>query len=201
MERIRDRTRQVYETHAVAWDRHRSRFLYERAWIDRFLDGTPPDTEILDLGCGAGEPIAGYLIERGCAVCGVDFAEPMLSIARLRFPDARWINADMRRLELAERFGGIVAWDSFFHLDKDEQRSMLPRLARHLAPGGSLLLTVGPGENETSGMVEGEIVYHASLSLEEYASRLDATGLDVVDFVPEDPGCDFHSVLLATTRG
>ena len=44
----------------------------------------------------------------------------------------------MRTLDLGRRFGGIVAWDSFFHLTADEQRALIPRLAGHLLPGRRL---------------------------------------------------------------
>lgn len=190
-------TRAVYETHAAAWDRQRYKGLIERPWLDRLLALAGPDPKVLDLGCGAGEPIARYLVERGCRVTGVDFAAAMLAIASARLPEARWLEGDMRELDLAERFDAIVAWDSFFHLTRAEQRAVIPRLARHLAPGGALLVTVGPEDGEVTGTVDGAAVYHASLSPEEYARRLSAAGLELVDFVAEDPTTDFHSVLLA----
>ncbi len=189
--------RSVYERNAEAFDRQRGRRLIERAWLDRFLAQVPAGETILDLGCGAGEPIARYLIEQGRALWGVDFAEPMLAIARKRFPQANWVHADMRMLDLGRRFGGIVGWDSFFHLTKEEQRAVIPILAHHLSPGGALLLTVGPSEGEVTGTVEGEAVYHASLSPQEYEQRLGDAALHLVDFVAEDPTCDYHSVLLA----
>jgi SAM-dependent methyltransferase len=193
-------TRGVYERNAHGFDRHRGRRLIERAWLDRFLALVPDGEPVLDLGCGAGEPIARYLIEKGCEVWGADFAEPMLALARARFPAARWVHADMRTLDLGRTFGGIVAWDSFFHLTMDEQRAVIPLLTRHLSPGGALLLTVGPDEGEVTGTVEGEAVYHASLSPAEYARLLAASGLAVTAFVAEDQACDFHSVLLATAK-
>ena len=103
----------------------------------------------------------------------------------------------MRRLDLGERFGGIVAWDSFFHLAAEEQRAMVPRFAAHLAPGGALLFTAGPEAGEAMGTVEGSAVYHASLAPAEYAARLEAAGLDIRAFVAEDPDCGGHSVWLA----
>ncbi len=190
-------TQAIYERHAAAFDEHRTRVLVESPWLDRFLAISEPDGAILDVGCGAGEPIARYLVEAGRAVHGVDFARAMLDISRRRFPQHRWTHADMRSLDLAETFGGVVAWDSFFHLTADEQRQCLPRLARHVAPGGGLLFTCGPQEGEVVGTVEGDAVYHASLSPSEYASILDAQGLSIEAFVPEDPTCDFHTVCLA----
>jgi SAM-dependent methyltransferase len=201
MEDVKRQTQSVYKTHAAAWDAQRNRSLFERPWLDRLLARTSPNDTALDVGCGAGEPIARYILERDRRVCGVDFAEPMLAMARTRFPGARWINADMRDLELGECFAGVIAWDSFFHLSPDEQRSTIPRLARHVASGGCLLLTVGPSASERIGSVSGEPVYHASLSIDEYEERLRGVGMEVEDFVPEDPGCAGHSVLFVVRLG
>ena len=201
MQEIRHGHRAVYEANAVRWDGERSRALLERPWLDRLLAVVPPGGRVLDLGCGTGEPIASYLLDRGCAVTGVDFSPAMLAIARARFRQVRWIEGDMRTLDLPGRFDAIVAWDSFFHLTRDEQRALIPRLARHLAPGGGLLLTVGPADGETLGRVGEGTVYHSSLSPREYARRLAGAGLRVLDFVPEDPGCGGHSVLLAAAGG
>lgn len=83
----------LYERHALAYDRDRSRSLQERAWLDRFLRRVPPGGTILDVGCGTGEPIARYLIERGFRVVGVDASPRMIELCRSRFPDAEWLVA------------------------------------------------------------------------------------------------------------
>ena len=103
----------------------------------------------------------------------------------------------MRNLDLGERFAGIIAWDSFFHLTKDQQEALIPRFSRHLLPRVALLLTVGPDEGEVLGRVGSEPVYHASLSPTAYAERLRDECLSIACFVPDDPDCGGHSVLLA----
>ena len=195
---IREATRSVYRRQAATFDRQRPRVLFEKPWLDRFLQALPAGGTILDAGCGAGEPLARYMIERGYRVTGLDFSEPMLEIARGRFPSHHWHLADMRNFDLGKRFDGVVGWDSFFHLSMAEQRQVIPRLARHTGSRGSLLLTVGPAEGEVTGTVGGETVYHASLSPEEYRRLLTAEGFDRIDFVPDDPDCEGHSVILAT---
>jgi hypothetical protein len=103
----------------------------------------------------------------------------------------------MRRLELGRRFGGIVAWDSFFHLTRGEQRAIFPVFARHLGFGGALLLTSGPGDGEAVGAVGGRPVRHESLSPAAYAALMEAEGFAVRAFLAEDAACGGHSVWLA----
>ncbi|MEL6791911.1 MAG: class I SAM-dependent methyltransferase [Pseudomonadota bacterium] len=191
------RVRDVYSRRATDWDERRDRSLFERTWLDRFLEATPPGSAILDLGCGGGEPISGYMIDAGRSLTGVDFAPPMLAIARSRFPQATWVEVDMRDLNLGRTFGGVVSWGGFFHLNREEQRLALPRIARHVASPGALLLTVGREDGEVYGCVADEPAPHASLSPEEYASILAKAGMRIDAFVPDDPACRGHSLLLA----
>ncbi len=191
------RTQAVYNRNAVAYDRHRSRALQEQRWLDRFTQDLPEGAHILDLGCGGGEPMASYLISRHFQVTGLDFSRAMLALAARRFPDQVWIYGDMRDLNLATQFDGILGWDSFFHLTHADQRATLPKIAQHLLPGGRLMLTVGPRKGEVTGQVNGEAVYHASLSPQEYGDILLGLGLTIVEFVLEDQDCGQHTILLA----
>lgn len=125
-ELVRARTRATCRAHGLAYDAQRNRSLFEKPWLDRLLAWTRKGDGILDLGCGAGEPMAAYLIAQGRRVCGLDFAGPSLAVARRRFPRQRWIEGDMRRLDRMQRFAGIVGWDSFFHLAPDEQARTIP---------------------------------------------------------------------------
>jgi len=190
-------TRAVYETEASQYDAGRSRKMFEARWLARFTACLPQAGHVLDLGCGAGEPIARWFLAEEFHVTGVDFADAMLDLARARWPNGDWRKADMRSLELPERFDGIIAWNSFFHLTRDEQRDCLPRMAAHLKPGGSLLVTVGPSDGETTGTVGPETVYHASLSPAEYVTILQDNGLRLTGFLAEDPECASQTVLMA----
>ncbi|WP_421906918.1 class I SAM-dependent DNA methyltransferase [Mameliella sp.] len=189
--------RETYERQAARYDAARGKSLFERAWLDRALADVPAGGAVLDLGCGAGRPIGVYLADQGFAVTGVDFSPAMLALFGRHVPAARTFLADMRALDLGQTFDAIIGWGSFFHLTEAEQRDALSRIAAHLAPGGWLLLTVGPRAGEAWGTVGDERVYHASLSQEDYAALLSAADAPVEDFVPEDPTCNGHSLLLA----
>jgi len=53
----------------------------QRFALDMVEAAIPPCSKILDAGCGPGV-MAGKLMERGYAVWGIDFAEPMIRKAR-----------------------------------------------------------------------------------------------------------------------
>ena len=189
----------LYERHAREWvaDRSRPGQFFEKGWLDRFIAIVPPGGTILDLGCGPGTPMAAYLLVQGFDVCGVDSSPTMISLARSNFPGRKWIVTDMRTLALGRRFSGVMAWDSFFHLDFDDQRRMFPIFRDHAAPGAPLLFTSGPRHGEAIGSFRGEPLYHASLAPDEYRSLLAANDFTVVAERMEDPECGGHSVWLA----
>lgn len=191
----------LYQRHALAWDRLRQAdtgaFAQERLWLERFRQVMGAGREVLDLGCGGGEPVAGYLREHGYALTGVDSSTALLHQCRQRFPEQQWLHADMRGLALDQDFAGILAWNSLFHLSPDDQRAMFAVFERHAAPGCALLFTSGPAAGEAIGQFQGEALYHASLDPGEYCTLLDTHGFEVVQHVSEDPQCCGFTVWLA----
>jgi SAM-dependent methyltransferase len=192
-----DRIIGLYERHARAFDAERGRSLIERPWLERFLALVPPGGSVLDLGCGAGEPIARHLIAAGRAVTGVDSSTMMIALCESRFPDGRWLVADIRKLSLGRRFDGILAWDSFFHLRAGDQREMFALFRDHAAPGAALMFTSGPRAGVAIGTLFGEPLHHASLDPDDTRALLAAHGFAVVAHVAEDPACGGHTVWLA----
>lgn len=190
----------IYEAKAAAYAQARAAgpdTAVEKRWLDRLIEGTAPPVRVLDLGCGSGTPIATYLTQQGCHLTGVDGAEPMLKLFAANLPHATTHLADMRALELGQRFEALVAWDSFFHLSPADQEAMFPVFARHASPGARLLFTSGPAEGVAIGTVDGAPVYHSSQAPQTYRRWLERAGFVVCSFVPEDPDCGQHSVWLA----
>ncbi len=187
----------LYERHALAFDRMRGRNLFEKPWLEHFIALMPRRGHVLDLGCGAAEPMAAHLIKRGFHLSGVDTSETMIGLCRERFSGMAWYVADMRKFYIPVKFDGILAWHSFFHLNADDQRAMFPRFAALAGPSAMLMFTSGHFEGEAMGEFGGEPLYHASLSKAEYEALLARSGFEVVAQISQDPACGGATVWLA----
>jgi SAM-dependent methyltransferase len=195
--RLDDKIISIYRDVALEFDRDRGRSLMERPYLDAVLQRVPASASVLDLGCGGGEPIARYLIEYGCRVTGVDTSRELLTLCRERFPNETWVEHDMRSLALHQTFDAIAAWDSFFHLNADDQRAMFSVFDHHASAGTMLLFTSGPEAGEAIGKMYGHDLYHASLSEHEYRALLTSHGFIVLTYTREDEACGGHTVWLA----
>jgi SAM-dependent methyltransferase len=192
----------LYERHAKAWvgARLSEKSLYERGWLESFCSLIPAGGSVLDVGCGAGEPIAAYLAAEGYRVTGVDSSKRMIEMFQAALPAQAAIVADMRDLRLEQSFSGILAWDSFFHLNHDDQRRMFEIFRAHAAQRAALMFTSGPAHGEAIGQLKGEPLYHASLDAAEYRRLLADQGFDVIATVAEDQTCGGRTVWLAQRR-
>ncbi|ENU93458.1 hypothetical protein F971_00968 [Acinetobacter vivianii] len=191
---------ELYQRYAQEWIEIRGKGLSEKVWLDRFLSLLPISANILDLGCGSAQPIAAYFIAQGHQVTGVDASEYMIEMARQSFPEQVWMQQDFREYFTEQKFQGIVAWDSFFHLTQDDQRKMFKRFAEYAQSGTALMFSSGPAQGEVIGSLFGEPLYHASLSAEEYQTLLQDNGFKLIKMIAEDVECTGHTIWLAQYR-
>jgi 2-polyprenyl-3-methyl-5-hydroxy-6-metoxy-1,4-benzoquinol methylase len=190
-----------YEKHALAWDRDRQNSYWnDKVWHDRFIGRLGRGAKVLDLGCGSGRPVARHMAELGLRVTGIDSSPTMISLCRERLPDHEWIIADMRQLALGRRFDGILAWDSFFHLNHDDQRRMFAIFADHASVGTILMFNTGPQRGESVGEYRDDPLYHASLSPTEYEALTERFGFDVIQHATNDAPAGGRTVWLCQRR-
>ena len=171
----------LYDRRAADWVADRGQTLTEadRTWLDQFSAHLRPGDAVLDVGCGSGRPMAAALIGRGLRVTGVDSSASLIAHASADLPGGRFLQADMRTLDLGETFAGILAWHSLFHLSVADQRIALPRLLAHAAPRASIMFSSGPREGFVVGSWRGDPLYHGSLGPEEYQTLLTSQGFVV----------------------
>lgn len=167
-------------------------------YIDQILYDLPLCATLLDLGCGTGQPIACHIIKRGFQVVGVDHSREMLKIAANVVPEARLIQGDMAELEFREKFAAIVAWDSVFHLKREQHPAIFRKLAQTLELGGRLLLSVGGSESAgfTSEMF-GQTFFYSGYAPDVTRQLLEAEGFTLELWEFDDPSSRGHIAAIA----
>ena len=164
------------------------RHLFDTTPILREFAGLlPPGARLLDAGCGAGEPVARYFVDRGDAVTGIDVSERMLVLARRQVPAATFQRMDLRALTFPPAvFNAITAVYVVFHLPRVEHAALFAGFERVLKPGGRLLLTLATreytGQDEFDGEMEflGRRLPYSHDRPEVALAKLQAAGLAVV---------------------
>jgi SAM-dependent methyltransferase len=146
--------------------------------IERLHDGD----SILDIGCGAGVPVARTLANR-FRVTGVDISEGMIKRARANVPGAEFNNGDIMEAEFPESsFNAVTAFYSIFHLPREEHPELLRRIYRWLKPGGYLLATLSycndaPYTEDYFGVT----MYWSNYGLDEYKRLLAESGFNILE--------------------
>jgi SAM-dependent methyltransferase len=133
-----------------------------REWISRAVDRDV--RTFLELGSGAGH-LASQL-PANWELTLVDRSPEMLALGRALVPRATHVEADLREIDLGRTFDAVLLHDAVMYLTSADDLSLaFASAARHLAPGGILLvlpdvvkddfeeMTLGSGSSETEPAV------------------------------------------------
>ena len=142
----------------------------------------PAGARVLDLGCGAGVPIARRLAAR-FEVTGIDISARQIELARHAVPAATFVHGDMAAQSFPEAsFDAVVAFFSIFHLSREEHGALFGRIASWLRPGGYLVASTGarsdPGTVEEDWL--GAPMYWSFYPSETSLELVRASGLEIV---------------------
>jgi SAM-dependent methyltransferase len=149
----------------------------------RAIRGTPPFT-ILDLGCGPGRDLKAFT-EMGHVAIGIEGAAKLAEMARAHSGCEVW-EQDFIRLDLPpERFDGIFANASLFHVPNQELPRVLGELRAALKPGGVLFTSNPRGHNE-EGWNRGR--YGAYHDLETWRGYMTKAGFEEIEHYYRPPG-------------
>ncbi|MEY2453642.1 MAG: dTDP-3-amino-3,4,6-trideoxy-alpha-D-glucopyranose N,N-dimethyltransferase [Acidimicrobiaceae bacterium] len=100
----------------------------------------PGARSVLDVACGTGANLPRFA--ESFDVVGVDISADMLAVAAERCPDVPLVAADMRSLDLQRTFDAVVCLFSGigYLTDEADMGRAVAAMAKHLAPGGVLLI-------------------------------------------------------------
>ena len=111
-----------------------------------YIEGDPPFT-ILDFGCGPGRDLKAFA-DRGHIAVGLEGAPEFAAMARAHSGCEVW-QQDFLKLDLPrDRFDGVFANASLFHVPRQELPRVLRELHASLKPGGVLFSSNPHGGNE-----------------------------------------------------
>jgi len=164
--------------------------------VRRWAKTLPPQSSVIDLGCGPGFPITAVLIEEGLEVFGVDAAPSLVAAFQQNLPGTPVVCESVLESSFFNRkFDAVLSIGLIFLLSADEQRRLIQRFADALVPGGHLLFTAPAEPGIWTDVMTG--LQSTSLGAEEYRSQLAAVGLSVAAEY-EDEGQNHYFCALKT---
>jgi len=196
---------QGYDHCASAYDAARQREANPELELvsSRLLDGA----QVLDIGCGAGIPIASKLTQR-FLVTGIDISGEQIRLARQHVPSGTFIQADIMTVDFSDAtFDAVVSFYAIFHVPREEHAELFKRIRRWLKPGGFLLVTVAAQDEDpyTEDDFFGVTMYWSNYGLKYYCDLLKALGyqLLVTDIVKhgytddQERPAEIHPIIFA----
>jgi len=167
--------RRGYNKIASKYNDIRNRFT-NNIELEYFVKLLPEEARILDAGCGAGVPVAKFLVERGFSVTGIDISTKMLEIARKQVPEAKFIEGDMTKFSWPdESFHGIVSLYAIIHVPREKHEQVFQNFYRLLRPNGILFLCTGARAH-----LEGVKMFWSHPSPEKSLSWLRNAGFEII---------------------
>jgi SAM-dependent methyltransferase len=173
--------------------------------LDLLMGRLSPGARILDVGCGAGVPVAQRLAER-FHVTGVDISGEQIRLARLNVPTGEFIQGDILSVDFPPAsFDAVTAFYSIFHLPRGEHPELLRRIRGWLKPGGYLLATLSAQAEDayTEDDFFDVTMYWSNYGLDEYKSMLTQLGFELLETAvighgyAEEAQAEHHPLVLA----
>ena len=137
-----------YDRIAEAYLAHYGASRIRDLWLRELLARLPArgGAQVLDLGCGAGIPVARRLVQAGHRVVGLDGAARQLALARVHVPAGTFLRGDMASIAFtAGVFDAVAAFYAITHVPRGVHGALLRRIAGWLKPGGVLVASLGVG--------------------------------------------------------
>jgi ubiquinone/menaquinone biosynthesis C-methylase UbiE len=169
--------------------------------LREFAGLLPKNAKVLDVGCGAGVPVARFLVESGFHVVGIDFSEEMLKLARKNVAQAEFISKNMTRLDFVDdSFDGLTAFYSIIHVPREKHSDLFASLHRILKPEGIMLATMGPDEWEATDEYYGTSMFWSHYSPEKSLQLIKDAGFQTIHDRILEIGKEKHYWVLARNK-
>jgi 2-polyprenyl-3-methyl-5-hydroxy-6-metoxy-1,4-benzoquinol methylase len=176
---------------------HLEQRLALRPWLN-----LAPGSRVLDVGCGVAR-WSRQLAKRGAVVTGVDLSPTMIAEAQRRAHSdgverrCQFQVQDLSELELGSQFDAVLAVTVLQHiLDKTRLRAAVTAMARHLAPGGRMVVLEAAPDRDVNSC---DTSVFRARHREEYLDLFRECGLRLRTLTGVDPA-PFRTRLLPHIR-
>jgi len=133
-----------YDKVAEEFLKTRDKYVKDIFYLEKLNILLEPNSLILDLGCGAGEPIDKFFINKGHKVVGIDISEKQVARAKKNVPQAEFLVGDISKLKTGEyHVNAVVSFYVSFHIPRTRHYELLQKINSFLPRGGYLLATMG----------------------------------------------------------
>jgi SAM-dependent methyltransferase len=151
-----------------------------RRFLDEAIARLSPDSRVIELGCGPGDPVTRTL-SADHRVTAVDISREQLRLARRAAPRVHFVHADITQVEFPEGCAdAVVSFYVLGHLPPGAHLPLLRNIAAWLRPGGFMLISTPLG---ASDVIEsdwlGVPMYFGGLDESETLAAVATAGLRV----------------------
>lgn len=168
-----------------------------RKYLDELNGCLKPNSEILDIGCGAGVPVDKYLVSKGHRLTGVDISEKQIELAKVNVPQASYSVGDMLKVKYrADSFDAVVSFYAIFHIPKERHLEIFKKIYDLLKTGGFFLATLGFEEWEGCEEFHGVTMHWSHFGKDKNLELIERAGFEIVRAEVDDSGGEHHLVVM-----
>lgn len=173
-----------YDAIASHWLRNRTHLPdQDQAMFEHFIARLPQHAQLLDLGCGSGEPIATMLASHGFNITGIDRSHTLLAHAQQILPKQTWLHAELEQFSPTQNYHGVVIWDSMFHLPREQHQPLLQKVYDCLLSNGVVILSSGGSHTHIPAFVDTmfeQEFFYDSYPIQELLNHCKQIGFELI---------------------
>lgn len=171
--------------------------LKSNKYLHKFLEFLSPQSYVLDLGCGSGDPVDRELIKQGHLVIGLDISPVQIGLARKNLPAGSFSACDFQTLKKNQyNVDGVVSFYALFHVSREKHLELLKNINSFLPIGGPLLITMGNVDFEGTHTMFGTQMWSSQYDPEKNVVLMQQAGFEVLLNTLDRTGSEEHQILL-----
>ncbi len=197
---MRKLVKDAYNLCAADYSVNRDIF-HNQKYLDKLNSYLKVNSQILDVGCGAGIPVDDYLVSKGHHITGVDISEKQIQLAKINVPRATYLVEDMSEMDFQkESFDAIVSFYAIFHIPREDHLELFKRIFNLLKDDGLFLATLGYEEWEGCEDFHGVTMHWSQYCMDKNLELLKQAGFEINTAEVDASGGERHFVVLTIKK-